>query len=275
MQYPWCCYCGGATPAVTIDHVPARISFWEKQRPPGLEVPACKSCNHGAALLEQVGAVFARISAQDDRTPEQREEFRNLCAAVGRSFPGWQRELFPSSEQVKKATEKFGDAAASVKAVNVGPLTVEAISTLGSKLAFALHYKHTGKIVPINGYAEVFFETNVSMHDRELPANLVAELGAVHTLKQGSWTSDGHFAYRGAWIPDGTGSVFVCHLGKAFMLILFVCAFEEATKVEPRKSRRFNPGDLQQADAKAMTRYRLVLPVTSLSEPMAGKLGFW
>jgi len=34
---PMCIYCGGVTPAKTVEHIPAKIVFNRKQRPKGLD----------------------------------------------------------------------------------------------------------------------------------------------------------------------------------------------------------------------------------------------
>lgn len=43
--HPYCCFCGGTVPAVSLDHQPARIMFPDRLRPKGLEFPACETCN--------------------------------------------------------------------------------------------------------------------------------------------------------------------------------------------------------------------------------------
>ena len=58
-KHPFCCYCGGAEKATTIDHVPAKIMFPNKHRPAGLEVPSCSPCNRGTSKFDQMAGVSA------------------------------------------------------------------------------------------------------------------------------------------------------------------------------------------------------------------------
>jgi hypothetical protein len=47
-------YCGGMNEATTIDHMPPITIFDHRQRPRGLESSACKPCNSGGRLAEQI-----------------------------------------------------------------------------------------------------------------------------------------------------------------------------------------------------------------------------
>jgi hypothetical protein len=193
---------------------------------------------------------------------------------VSTDFPGWQREFYSVPDH-----EDAGRLPADVKPMNVGPLMQDAMCLVAAKLAFALHYHHTGKIVPRTGFVAVRYETNVTMQSRELPADLVAMLGPSQMLTQGEWTSEGHFAYRGAWVPDGTGSVSIAHVGEAFFYLMFVVA-QNAGSDEPQlemnefnEMRHFRPGDMQKADAVTSGRYNTPLPVYKTSGTASGTLG--
>ena len=270
--HPLCCYCGGKTAATTADHVPAKIMFWGKRRPNGLEVGACQAGNNGTRSLEQVAAVFARVSVQDEHTAEQRAEFREIVGSVSRAFPGWQQELFPGQQATEKVAAIIGLTGNDYKVVAVGPLLQDAFFTVGAKLAFALHREYTGKILPPEGVVEVAFETNVP-RSKTLPADWFAGFGPTQTLKQGDWTSDGHFAYRAEWNPDGSVSRFVCHIGKALAFFLFVAAHGDEMPETTKQMRRFRPGDLQRADGSARGRYITPLPVTRTGGAASGTLG--
>jgi len=271
-RHPLCCFCGGRAAATTIDHVPAKITFWGKRRPAGLEMPACTACNGGTKNLERAAALFAHIRMADNRTPEQREEHLKLARGVGIDFPGWQHEFYAVPDH-----DEAGRVPAGVKPMNVGPLMQDAIHAVGAKLAFTLHYHHTGTIVPEAGFVSVRFETNVTIQSRQLPPDQIALLRPTELLRQGEWTSEGHFAYRGNWVTDGSGSVFIAHLGEAFFLVLRADAeAPEAGEFNHQDPalRLVRPGDLQQADAVARKRYKAMLPVDRLTGAASGTLGF-
>jgi len=129
--------------------------------------------------------------------------------------------------------------------------------TIGAKLGFALHYHHTGRIVPPGGLVETRFRTNAEIYLHALPPELVQDLEPVAVLAQGEWTSDGHFGYRSASSPDGTLGLYVAHLGRGFITVSSV-VFDatEMPTTTTGKARRFHPGDLQHADAVALARYQ-------------------
>src|SRR6266567_8895250 len=85
--YPNCIFCGGRISASTIDHVPPRAIFEGRNRPGGLEVPACEPCNSGARQDEQIAAMLSR--AYPDATTEAgRQEFVRAMAGVCNNVPG-------------------------------------------------------------------------------------------------------------------------------------------------------------------------------------------
>src|SRR6476661_4761778 len=97
--HPFCCFCGGRTPATTIDHVPARIMFPDRRRPAGLEVPACVPCNEGTRLHETIAVVFSRISVFDDPPIVNQAEFARICRAARNASPAWAAEMAAGTAQ--------------------------------------------------------------------------------------------------------------------------------------------------------------------------------
>lgn len=65
-RHPICCFCGGAEPASTIDHVPARTCFYKRVGPEGFEFPACGSCQTSTRLSELIFGFYARLMDPDD-----------------------------------------------------------------------------------------------------------------------------------------------------------------------------------------------------------------
>lgn len=271
-KHPHCCFCGGGITATTADHVPAKILFWGKRRPGGLELPACKPCNCGTRQLEQAAGIFSRMR-MEELLPNEEAELRRLRENVDQSFPGWRKELYPSDEQIALAQKQLGQMADTVRTVNMGPLVTEALCAVVAKLGFGLHYRHSGHIVPKGGVVEVRFDTNATMIDRPFPKAVLESLGPMEHLCQGSWTSRLHFGYRGAWTSDGRGSIFIGHLGKAIGFTSIIFSREDDT-TESNGFRRFRPGDLQRADSEARRRYAAALPISAIKGSAHATLGF-
>ena len=164
--------------------------------------------------------------------------------------------MITNPQQREEFHEAFGGIIGHAEPGNIGPLAQDAMHTVGAKLGFGLHYHRTGKIVPAEGFVETRFRTNAEIYLRGLPPELMRDLGPVAVLAQGELTSDGHFGYRSVSSPDGTLGLYVAHLGRAFITISSVVF--DATEMPATTSgqaRRFHPGDLQQADARARSRY--------------------
>jgi hypothetical protein len=243
-QSPWCCYCGGKERATTIDHVPAKIVFPNKQRPAGLEVPACLPCNNGMSKFDQMAGVFSRVS-QKDPPMTDRVEFRKLVANVHMDFPFWRAEIGRDTSSAETSLRSiFGNDRDKVAGVKVGPITSLCFETMAAKFGFALHFVKTGVIVPPDGAVEVRFRTNLELYEKGLPEALVQQLGAPETLQQGKFNVGEFFTYRAAWFPDGLAGIYVCRVGIAFTTVAIVLASDElARKIS--YGRRFLPGDFK------------------------------
>lgn len=85
-------------------------------------------------------------------------------------------------------------------------------------------------------------------------------LGSVEHLRQGSWTSEFQFAYRGAWMDDGQGSIFLGHIGLSIGFIITIFADEAMDTSGNMGFRVYRRGDLQRADADAAATYAASFP---------------
>ena len=244
-QHPFCCYCGGNERATTIDHVPAKILFPYKQRPAGLEVPACLPCNKATSKFDQMAGVFSRVSEKDPPMTD-RTEFRKLVANVHEDFPGWRAELEGDTSSAEDRLRTiFGKDRDKVAGVTVGPITKLCFETMAAKFGFAFHFVKTGKIVSPAGAVEVRFRTNLELYEQGLPEVLLRQLGEPETLKQGSFHVGDFFSYRAWWFPDGHAGAYVCRVGIAFTTIAIVLASDELARTVVGNGRRFIPGDFR------------------------------
>jgi hypothetical protein len=71
-RQPLCIFCGGAAPASTGDHQPARSFFDAKHAPEGYEFPACEPCNKKSRRPEDFND-----SLVDSSLPGKNYAFRN------------------------------------------------------------------------------------------------------------------------------------------------------------------------------------------------------
>jgi hypothetical protein len=89
---PGCIYCAGAAIATTIEHMPPISLFEGRQRPKGLEFPACEVCNNGTGHSDLVAAMLARTWPNSHM---QRKDVRKILRAISNNVPGLLQEMNP------------------------------------------------------------------------------------------------------------------------------------------------------------------------------------
>lgn len=225
-QNPYCCYCGGTTPADTVDHIPSRQMFVGRHRPQGLEVPACRACNELTRQHEQVAAMLARFYP-DPRTPEEAQELDKILKAVRRNHPLLFSELQPSWLQLYdyKANQ---DAPGSKLPRLGGPLNAngphlnESMEVFSAKLCFGLYSNHGGHPVGVGGGVATRWYTNYDRLTGRMPTEVLDLFPNRDTLTQGKWSVSDQFEYLWALTEDSRAGGFVAMFRKAFAVIGFV-----------------------------------------------------
>jgi hypothetical protein len=84
-----CIYC--ANPAVTLERMPPREMFPNRQRPGATEYG--KTWNNGTRRPDAVAAVMARMHPDHGRGSWQADEIRKLISAIGKYAPGVREEM--------------------------------------------------------------------------------------------------------------------------------------------------------------------------------------
>jgi hypothetical protein len=166
---PMCAFCGGDTAATTIDHQPARSLFDQKQWPEGYEFPACYACNQASRRYENVMALLVRINPDEETSAVRQREVRKYISAMGNNFPDLltilstseKRQFFKEEGLAKPPNTTYSEL--GMAGIEAG-LAEEAIEFFFRKLFRALHYKHTGKIVPTDAGIFLRWYTNAYTH---------------------------------------------------------------------------------------------------------------
>src|SRR5689334_14253887 len=118
---PMCVYCGGDTPATTIDHMPPIGIFDQRLRPKGLEFSACADCNGGSRAAEQVAAFVSRM-LPDAQNPALDDERRRVMRQMANNHPAIIRELMPSPSAIEEFKRKYGNTISGHPLSANGPL---------------------------------------------------------------------------------------------------------------------------------------------------------
>lgn len=225
-EHPVCCYCGGNTPATTIDHMPPSVFFYRKHRPKGLELPACERCNHGTSKDEQIVAMISRMDPVDSSDKYHRET-KLIMQAVASNHPTLFKSLFSSEEErydfVEKQLGMTPDRDYDVSKVPLmkvdGPELTHSMMTFGRKLTCAIHYYCTRQIIPPTGTLSVIWRSNIQISEGAIPESFLSLLGPAQTLKQGTFSVEDQFAVRTAHSSDGKLSMFFAKFRSVFAII--------------------------------------------------------
>jgi hypothetical protein len=121
LDYPYCCFCGGAEPSTTIDHVPPKACFPDGFCPEEFEFPACDKCNDESRRDDQLFGFYSQLLDfnESNRTPADVAKITKL-----RDF------ITPSPVAIE---------------VRTPGLFREPVETLERKLTHALYYRETGR----------------------------------------------------------------------------------------------------------------------------------
>jgi hypothetical protein len=197
VEHPFCCFCGGKTPATTRDHVPAKCLFDNKHRPDRLVFPSCDQCQKLSKIHELVAGFVARIFP-DAKTRAGRREIEKYGRRVHRAVPGLLEEMQDTDpEQKAKLAEirRVEPRAAGMLSFH-GPRVNASMEQFAVKLTCALYYEHTGRIVGEGEAVSVRIFTNVDAVEDNLPKELLRVLGQPLTLRQGKWAVPHQFFYQ-------------------------------------------------------------------------------
>ncbi len=236
IKYPYCIYCGGTEDATTIDHMPPRAMFEQRLRPKGLEFPACEACNEGGRIDELIAATLSR-AYPDPETEEAKKEVRKLWDSINNNCPELLDEMKPSFRQEKLARNLSAELPSSGGALDSrGPILNSAIHRFAAKIGYALHFELTGKPVPPDGVAHVWWLTNYQALKGEMPDELINMLGAPQTLCQGRWEVSNQFTFASNATEGGTMSVHFA----TFRFSFAVCAAvaEKSDSLRPPENIR-------------------------------------
>jgi hypothetical protein len=191
---PGCIYCAGENVATTIEHMPPRSMFEGKQRPKGLEFPACQACNNNTGHSDLVAATLSRMWPDGD-SDMQKRDVKKLLAALSNNVPQVMSEMDIGRAGVKLARKQNNIAADAHPLRADGPLLAAHMETFAAKLGFALHYEVRGAPVPASGGVEPMWFSNLQAINGEIPDILFEMLRSPLTLRQGAKNAGSQFLY--------------------------------------------------------------------------------
>lgn len=246
-KHPLCCFCGGLSRSVEIDHIPSRVIFDNRQWPEKYEFPACKSCNELTRHYEQVIGLLSRIYP-DASTDEQKKEVIERIRAVKHNYPEVFNEIMPTHRQLREARKEFNwpfPASGSIQDLPIlsvkGPLVNEAITNFGAKLSFALFYKHTGSIVPIKGGVFIKWFSNAQIFNDKIPREFAPFVANFPELKRNSTDLSDQFFYRYGVSEMKDAGIFLSFFRQSFAIAGFVLVANPSDRELPPEANIIHP----------------------------------
>jgi len=214
--HPYCCLCGGKTPTESIEHAPPKIMFWEKLRPKGMEVPACKRCNNETSEIDQLAAFYALTQSKRSinglRNAEE-DYFKKVSHGCLSNIPDM-KDLF---RPCPNFDENYGKIIFDNQ-----KLFIEKLNPWAAKQSLAHWFTFTeGKIFPSQGLITVKWLTNVELQANNPLLNLIKKLPSPKGLKMGKWAVHDQFFVRYSLnLKENFGGMFVRYHGTGFIAAL-------------------------------------------------------
>jgi hypothetical protein len=244
---PGCIYCAGATTATTIEHMPPIEIFEGRQRPKGLEFPACKACNNGTGHSDLVASMLAR-TWPDSGAETQRKDMQKIFRAIANNIPALLSEMNTgrAAEKMARNRHNLSEDVHPLRAD--GPILTHHILTFAAKLGFALHYDSRGTPIPTAGGAQVMWFSNIQAMNGQIPEELFSLLPSPSTLRQGAKSAADQFKYSYA-IGERDHMLYFASFNKGFA-VGGITALDRSIFLEARQGRFriFRPGDFGQTN---------------------------
>jgi len=224
-----CIFCGGV--ATTIDHVPPKITFRNKQWPETFEFAACKACNAGTRHDDQLVAFLARMGDRKELSYLEQEEVNRLIKAVQINHPEIALKMMEMSTNAKRRVAREtgiepapGETFSDLPLIHLPDEVSHSVGRVAAKITKALYYKHTGMFLPSKVGIGFRWFTNVQAMAGKSP--LVPEIMQIAKLKgeliRNNKVLNDQFDYQYQISNDHSIGVFVCVFGTSFGFLSFL-----------------------------------------------------
>jgi hypothetical protein len=205
--------------------------------------PACEKCNSASRLDELVMTAVVRFRVSNFASEEDELEFEKAVDNLRRYKPGLLDKLKEYSRaQTRRWFKDRGMGSANLP--GVGELYIveypdemhEATERYAMKLGKALHYFHTGKIIPESGLVRGYPYTNSADVPPEAIENTLRAMTNKSVTKRDQTLLDGQFTYRYGIVEEGEGSAYVVVFGES--LLMLIMAVMDGAAFERRRAER-------------------------------------
>jgi hypothetical protein len=231
---PVCIFCGGDTPATTVDHQPARALFDRREWPEEYAFTACEPCNRSSKDAEHKLALLVRINSEREDDPVRRKEFGKYLIGMRNNFPGLLKPLSTNENRrflkSEGLTRPPGMALSDIHAAGIQAEAAEELfETAIDKLLRALHWKHTGNIVRRPEGVKAAWYTNAYFNSfsQSEEASFYTNLPACPPIVRNRRDLSDQFAYRYGKDDSGEISAFLIQFRNSFIITGIVAQSHE------------------------------------------------
>lgn len=191
---PRCIYC--SNPATTLEHMPPRSMFRDRDRLSGMEFASCHNCNVGTRAADEIAVLMAHIMPFSTSENWQMATMQKMIKTIDQHVPGFHAEfLRPENIKGDWILEPTG-VYRRVKVISAdGPILKRHLSVFSAKMGMALYREHVGVALPNDGvvYSTHFLNAGLSAKSAEAMLNMMPLPGE---LRMGKRSSKSQFAYR-------------------------------------------------------------------------------
>lgn len=222
---PTCCFCGGVTPSSTVDHVPPQACFRKGYFPEGFEFPACELCNSSTKDDDQIFGYHIQLGDPDLANKDIKTILR-LQDGVRNNYRTALPNLTLSDEQKKAALLAMGlqpppdEILRHVPVARLSDDFQKAASTIGRKLACALYFRETKKILATSHFIWTACFHLPNPRSRAI-SDYLAKLLPDQTI--GGRTNikeyGRRFGYKSGYKSDDDFFVCACQFGAGFVVL--------------------------------------------------------
>lgn len=228
---PFCCYCGGDTPATTEDHWPPRTVFIKREWPQGYVFPACDSCQRATSNVEGMFGLICRLAPGDEHAnPVAQEELEKQVRGQMARHPELMQALKLSNREKRTILRDYGAQPEPGQLLQDVPIltlrhpeTRQLIETCFKKLLLSLHYMHTETVLPKHGVGYLQWFSNGQKISEEAFDGAIRGLRHRTELKRAKVDLSAQFSYRYAVSNDKCTSAFIVAFGESLGALGFLC----------------------------------------------------
>lgn len=234
-EHPYCCFCGGKTPATEIDHQPGRVFFRSRQWPEGFAFTSCSNCNRVSRLAED--AVSLLTSHFEDEKSQR--DYRKRRDSIWTNYPELIESLKMTNRDKRNAARSLGIVKQNGQSFAELPLAklepriwLPHWHLIGRKLALAIHYQCHLRPMPLGSGVYLSFSTNADlMSGQDLQEFLDAAPQLVMPMRNREMLGK-QFSVRWGASTDLGATVFVANIQQR--LIISALCLENPKVIDDR-----------------------------------------